>query len=241
MGDSRKRRGQHPGDEAAFHEKNLSILREASEDLAWLKTRDYADASSLKLVGDRYQLNARQRTAVARSTCSDQSLARRKEREVKSIENKVVYLDGFNLLTTIEAAFGDGVLLIGRDGCLRDMSSMHGNYRVLADTRRALDLIHDYLLTICKAAQLTWYLDQPVSNSGRLKSLIFEQLDDAETRVEVELLPDPDPVLKEKDEIVITADSGILKEESVTWFNAARSIAEHFEIETSITVDFSPK
>ena len=142
MPDTRKTRGQHPKDEQSFAEESVTSLQAAANDLAWLKTRGYADASSLKLVGDRYELNARQRTAVARSTCSDQALALRHQRQVRSAKDQPVYIDGFNLLTTIEAILGGGVILIGRDGCLRDMSSMHGNYRVLSDTDAAIESIH---------------------------------------------------------------------------------------------------
>ena len=141
MPDSLKQRGKHPRDEASFHPDLIPDLLAASRDLAWLKTRGYADRSSLKLVGDRFSLDARQRTAVARSTCSDDELDRRKQylREHSEIKGTRVYIDGFNLLTTIEAALGNGILLIGRDGCLRDMSSMHGNYRVLDDTDAAIN------------------------------------------------------------------------------------------------------
>src|SRR5688500_3971235 len=66
MSDSRKHRGPHPEDGRLFATDQLPALREATRDLSWLLSRDYASPSALKLVGDRYQLEARQRIAAAR-------------------------------------------------------------------------------------------------------------------------------------------------------------------------------
>ncbi|MEE2935698.1 MAG: DUF5616 domain-containing protein [Planctomycetota bacterium] len=34
-------------------------------------------------------------------------------------------MDGYNVLVSVEAAFGGGVILQGQDACYRDMASMH--------------------------------------------------------------------------------------------------------------------
>ena len=243
MADSQKRRGKHPRDEISFHPDQIPKLLAASSDLAWLKTRGYADPSSIKLVGDRYRLNARQRTAVARSTCSDGELHSRSERlqPLAVMKNKTVYIDGFNLLTTIEAALGNGILLIGRDGCIRDMSSMHGNYRVLSDTEAAIDLIRE-LLQLGEPERVHWLLDKPVSNSGRLKKKLEDFFS---TRgnwpTDVQLLADPDKALKKKhseQDLVVTADSGIL-DQCGSWINAARKIIEKMHPLPDMVIDFS--
>src|SRR6266404_1471952 len=44
-------------------------------------------------------------------------------------------IDGFNLILTLESALGGGVMLVGRDGCYRDMASVHGTYRRVEETR----------------------------------------------------------------------------------------------------------
>ena len=55
---------------------------------------------------------------VARSTCSDEAAERRKKRQVapESLPGASVHIDGYNVLTTIEAALSGGVLLLARDG-----------------------------------------------------------------------------------------------------------------------------
>jgi len=138
----RKRRGQHPQDQKLFGVEAIPSLVESVRDLSWLRSRGYAERSSMKIVGDRHQLTARQRTAVARCACADEAVKSRSFRRVALTEigNETLLIDGFNLLTTIEAALGGGVLVRGRDGCIRDMASMHGNYRILTDTETAIQL-----------------------------------------------------------------------------------------------------
>ena len=63
MPDRRKHRGPHPEDARLFAPEVWPLLREATADLCWLLSRGYADKSALRLVGDRYELVARQRAA----------------------------------------------------------------------------------------------------------------------------------------------------------------------------------
>jgi len=221
-------RGPHPEDARLFGPAAQGQLRRAAADLAWLLSRGYASASALKLVGDRYRLTARQRTAVSRSTCSDAELARRKSHQVdaRRLENRPLWLDGYNVLTTIEAALAGGVVLAARDGTYRDMASMHGSYRKVAETRPALELLGQATAEL-GVSDCLWYLDRPVSNSGRLKTLMAEVAAAGGWSWHVELVPDPDAVLADTDQIVATADSAIL-DRCRSWFNLARrTIAQH--------------
>src|SRR5690606_19606795 len=114
----------------------LPRLQAAVEELSWLWTRGYADVSSLKLVGDRHRLTTRQRLAVARAACSDAQRSRRQRHCVgaDALAGQDLWIDGFNVLTSVEAALAGGVILQARDETYRDMASMHGNYRRIAET-----------------------------------------------------------------------------------------------------------
>ena len=59
----------------------------------------------------------------------------------EQLPGATLWLDGYNVLTTIEAALAGGVILAARDGAYRDMASMHGSYRKVAETLPALDLL----------------------------------------------------------------------------------------------------
>ena len=173
MPDKREHRGPHPQDRELFATDQLTRLQAAAGDLCWLLSRGYAATATLKLVGDRHQLTARQRIAVARCACSDESRASRQSRQASLAEaaGRTLWLDGYNVLTTIEAALAGGVVLLARDACYRDLASMHGSYRKVAETLPALQLIGEYLNTH-GIDRTVWLLDSPVSNSGRLKGLM---------------------------------------------------------------------
>jgi hypothetical protein len=205
-----------------FAEAHHASLRSAASDYAWLLTRGYAEDSALKLVGDRYALTARQRTAVMRCSCSDQALGRRRETEqtMSGLRGRHLAIDGYNLLITLESALSGGLMLVGRDGCFRDLASMHGTYRKVAETARAVELIAEQ---VRPAAHVDFYLDRPVSNSGRLKTLIAEWLEALEVHWNIELLPNPDRQLVEHPGLVVSSDSWIL-DRCAGWINLAAQI-----------------
>jgi len=98
------------------------------------------------------------------------------------------------VLTTIEAALAGGVVLGCCDTTYRDMASMHGSYRKVAETIPALELIGRALEEL-GVAEAVWLLDRPVSNSGRLKSMIEGVAQSHHWPWRVELVQNPDPLL----------------------------------------------
>ncbi|HZW33158.1 MAG TPA: DUF434 domain-containing protein, partial [Isosphaeraceae bacterium] len=140
MPDTRSHRGPDPRDGEAFAPSSLPAVRAAVADLSWLLGRGYAPVSALKLVGDRWALTERQRMAVRRSACADEARARRAARQVaaEAVEGRDLWIDGFNVLTTLEAGLGGGVVLHCRDGTYRDLAGVHGTYRRVAETLPAL-------------------------------------------------------------------------------------------------------
>ncbi|HTI50124.1 MAG TPA: DUF434 domain-containing protein, partial [Planctomycetaceae bacterium] len=211
MPDRRKHRGPHPDDERLFSPEMLPRLRVATADLSWLLSRDYTSASALKLVGDRYDLEQRQRTAVARCACSDAAQALRQARQVSidAIRDRTLLIDGYNLLTTVEVALAGGFVLAARDNAFRDMASMHGTWRRVTETVPAIELIGRFLAE-AEIVNCHWYLDRPVSNSGRLKRILLDHSIAKNWHWEVELVDDPDRILETATMPVATADSAIL-------------------------------
>jgi hypothetical protein len=204
----------------------LPGLNAAVADFSWLLSKGFAEPSALKLVGDRYQLTARQRQAVRRAACSDAARACRQACRVAlpDLRNRSLWIDGFNVLTTIEAALGGGVIFAARDGSFRDLASVHGTYRKVEETRPAIDLIGQTLAEH-EIGPCQWLLDSPVSNSGRLKALILEAAQESGWPWTVELVFNPDPLLCETPEAVATADSAIL-DRCKAWVALSREIVE---------------
>jgi hypothetical protein len=238
MSDKRMHRGPHPADHEAFGAAAQPQLAEAIEDLAWLLTRGYAPNAATKLVGDRFALIDRQRMCLQRCACADQALASRRSRELDAarVAGRPLWVDGLNVLTTVEAALAGGVVLAGRDGCLRDMAGMHGHYKRVTETLPAIQLAGSTLERL-RPSEVVWFLDKPVSNSGRLAAWIRDAAAEHAWNWRVELVPNPDPILSDASEIVATADSMIL-DRCARWFNLAREIVMGHVPEARV-LDFS--
>lgn len=200
MPDSRSHRGPHPADARLFAPPWHPRLREGTSDLGWLLARGYADKAALKLVGDHLQLHKRQRKAVYRAACRPARAAARRAARV-SPDGRDLVVDGFNVLVATEAALSGGVLIQGADGLLRDLSSVHGSYRKVAETAKAIELL---VAALEGAGDVLWYLDRPVSNSGRIAALLRE----AGQRVDLSDTVDGD--LIRAGHAVATADGPIL-------------------------------
>ncbi len=211
--DTRRHRGAHPADADLFHTDQLPKLRVAASDLSWLLSRGYTMTSALKLVGDRHGLRERQRLAVSRSSCSEQDRQRRMAHcvSVAQIRNENVIVDGFNLLITIEAALSRGPLFVGVDKCIRDLSSVHGSYRSVEETEQAIRMIGQALENLA-ASSVTWLLDRPVSNSGRLATRIAEIALQRDWPWRVEVVFNPDATIISSIAVAITSDSSILNQ-----------------------------
>jgi hypothetical protein len=224
--DKRAHRGPHPDDTQLFAPEMWPRLQEAVVDLSWLWGRGYASVSALKIVGDRYLLDQRQRIAVGRCACSDEARDRRHRSRVEpgQLAGQTLWLDGYNVLTSVEAALAGGVILLARDGCFRDLASVHGTWRKVQETVPAIEIVGRYLAGL-GVAETTWYLDRPVSNSGRLKMLLRQAANEQGWPWTVELVPDPDKILATTDCTIASADSAIL-DQCRRWVNLARAVIE---------------
>ena len=228
MPDARRHRGAHPEDARLFALEAVPTLRRATADLCWLLDQGYSVRPALRLVGDRFALTDRQRIAIRRCSCSESQRVDRMERAVGAAElaGATIWIDGFNVLTTVEAALAGGVLLLGRDGALRDMASMHGSYRRVAETEPAIAAIAETLRAFGVGA-CRWWLDAPVSNSGRLASILRTYALEQALDWSVEVVADPDVHLRDApvEVVVATADSGLMDAASRTWQLAREVVA----------------
>jgi len=183
-------------------------------------------------------LRDRQRLAVGRCACSDDALAGRRKRCVSpdALRGQELWLDGYNVLMGLEAALGGAVVLVGRDSCCRDVLGIHGSYHKVQETLPALRFIGEMTcqwgVSACR-----WWLDQPVSNSGRLKTLILEVAAECGWNWQVDLVMNPDGVLAASHHAVATADSAIL-DQCASWVNLVRRVIND-RIPTARLVDLS--
>lgn len=223
------RRGYNEQDQRWFSCNELIRLQKASEEIEWLLNRDYRLEQVVAFVGDRYQFSARQRDALKRATCSTEQKNSRKMKELSQDElrNKCIYIDGFNLIITLEVAVSGGTLILGSDGIVRDLAGLRGTYKIIDKTEVALNLIGTFLNKF-SPKRVTFYLDAPVSNSRNLSYKILDMTRGWDFETHVELVTNPD-VLLSKQECVVTSDASIL-DQCGSYFNLNRGIIEDCEL-----------
>ena len=239
MPDKRMHRGQHPDDVKLFASGAVAMLRCAVVDFSLLLTKGYGEKASLKLVGDKFSLTARQRLAMLRGACSDEQLDGRSGRRVEfgKAAKRPLAIDGYNVLITIEAALSGGIIFKARDRSCKDLAGLHGTYRKVTETVPALELIGEFLSEIA-VTDVLWLLDSPVSNSGRLKTIIAELAQQNQWTWQIQLLANPDAELIRTDRVVASSDGPIL-DKCKAWLNLADQIIRT-KLPNANVIDLAP-
>ena len=194
-------------------------MKTASRHVCYLLNEGYDLKQATVFVGNHFLLSERQRLAIARSVASKNQLAERsrKKAELHILTGKEVWIDGFNTIITLEVLLSDSLLFRCMDETIRDLAALRGTYRLIPETAEAARMMLD-VLQEAGVSKVNILLDEPVSNSGRLKALIAEA---AENRysftLDIRILRDVDRELYGK-EYVITSDSIIL-DHCPSWVN----------------------
>ena len=109
------------------------------------------------------------------------------------------------------------------DGTVRDLAALRGTYRLIPETDGAVGMLLDALQGMrVQAAHIL--LDEPVSNSGRLKARIAELGEGVAFALDIQITKDVDRTLYGK-RCVISSDSVIL-DRCESWINLAARCAE---------------
>jgi hypothetical protein len=221
------RRGFDPEDIKWFSEKALVKLIIAQQEIQWLLDRGYKIGPVINFVGGHYQFSSRQRIALHRATSSKIQYDKRSltQLPLEAAKYGLINIDGFNLIITLEVALSGSALILGGDDVLRDLAGLRGSYRIINHTEKALELIGKSL-KLLSVPGVKFFLDTPVSNSGKLKNIILEYSTNWDIPVEVELVPNVDFILS-KTERIVTGDSVIL-DCCKSWFNLSKIIVNNF-------------
>jgi len=231
---AQRNRGKHPNDDKLFNKKWQPILKAAVVDLSYLLTKGYGITSALQLVGNRYRLNTRQQKALMRLSADRNKLAQRQAKALSPtlLKGKTIQIDGFNLLILLESALSGAYIFKCVDQTYRDISSVHGSYKRVTKSEEAIVLIGQTLANL-EVASVEWLLDAPVSNSGRLKTKLFEIATENGFSWEVRLVNNPDTELVISKEVVITSDAWIL-DGCAAWFNMGAYLIETGLLEAAV-------
>lgn len=217
------RRGYVPKDAEEFGPKAQAKMDAAAQETQFLLDRGYDVKSATTFVGNHHLLSERQRMALARMLTPKSVLEARVAKELSTSPTRM-WVDGFNIIITLEVALSGSLLLAGEDGTIRDLAGLRGTYRIVDKTLLAVQMLIDVLLDIGCDTQV--YLDQQVSNSGRLRDLIQKKAEESDLTLRAVLSREVDHVLATAQEPVVTADAIVL-DKCASWYNlGARLIRE---------------
>ena len=137
------KRGYDEKDKIWFASDELARLHKAHEEIKWLLDRDYKMESVITFVCNKYLFTLRQRDALKRATSTSEKVVYRKNKilSIDKIKEGPIYIDGFNLIITIEVALSKGTLIFCDDDNIRDIAGLRGTYKIIDKTDIALDII----------------------------------------------------------------------------------------------------
>lgn len=184
----------------------------ASRDYLYLKRRLYSTRSILEIVGNHYQLNTEERNVLYRGFVAKTDIKHRRYKVLgeKQVRGKVLKVDGYNQLITIESYRKGNFVFIASDGVVRDSASVHRSYKPSPFTEEILNKLLKNLNSL-ELERIEFYFDRPVSLSGELCKMINEIMSEYSLSGIAEAVISPDYILK-RAELVATSDSVIIDE-----------------------------
>ncbi|MDF2822211.1 MAG: hypothetical protein K0R15_2659 [Clostridiales bacterium] len=230
------RRGYFDKDEKEFQGEELLKIKIAAEELFYLLNKGYQISNTTTFIGNHYMLSQRQRLALLRSVSPYKDIIIRNNKEVvANLDGCTINIDGFNTIITLEVGLSGSLLLKCMDNTIRDLAGLRGTYRIIDKTKTAVRLILSEF-NKRKVKKINFYLDAPVSNSGRLKTLIAEIAEEFSLEVNIEVMNDVDRVLEMLPNVV-TSDAIILNK-CQSWINLNGELCKN-KIKNSWLVDLS--
>jgi hypothetical protein len=182
----------------------------ASRDYLYLKRRGYSTRSILEIVGNHFQLNTEERNVLYRGFFTKSEIKTRRNKIVGEgqIKGKVLKVDGYNQLITIESYRKGNFVFIAADGLVRDSASVHRSYKLSPFTEEILDKLLREINGLGLEG-IEFYFDRPVSFSGELCKMVNQLMLKYDLNGKAETVENPDYILK-KAKLVATSDSVII-------------------------------
>lgn len=218
-----------------MHERLATeAFRRAARDFRYLVERSYAHGSALKIVGDRYQLDSTQRSMLYRGIASSEEVSLRTGKLTHEVSGQALCIDALNVLYTVANYLYGRVLFISLDGLLRDAAEVHGAELGPSPKRgevieSAVALVVEWLSSK-RPSRVDFYVDEPVSLSGRLAERLREALRSTNLAGSAQTVRSADFPLKHvENAVVATSDSTIIDASRCPVCDVAREVlAERF-------------
>jgi len=184
---------------------------EAVKDLRYLLNRGYNRESAVRFVGDRYQLNSRQRLTLYRAVYDEKTAEAHMSKmvPVSAVRGRRIAVDGYNTLITVESLLEDKLVVSCDDGFVRDISAIHGRHKPTRTTTRALQLLLE-LLRELQPSEVLFSYDAQVSFSGELAAQTRRLFTEYGLRGEAHVVKQADVFALKHGEIVSSSDAVLI-------------------------------
>jgi hypothetical protein len=191
---------------------DADVLEYARDDLKFLLDRGYRKDSALGFVGDHHHLDARARNRLMRETYSDLEIADTESKLMgaEAVRGKILVIDGFNVLITVEAGLAGGEVFLSQDGVVRDNSMAFANYRISSETETAADAVLE-VLAENPPTLATWVFDSQVANSGRLAEQVRRRMEEIGLKGKSMTAPDADTQILKLNSLTATSDTQLIR------------------------------
>jgi hypothetical protein len=189
----------------------MNSLERAAQDARYLVDRGYPKDSAINFVSNHYCLPKDQRAVLIRVIVESALACARKAKalSLEAFREGVVFVDGYNVLITVESQMAGYPVYQCDDGFLRDTRGVYGSYKCSEFTVAAIFAIMD-LLALATPSRVEVLLDQQMSRSGvlaeKIRSIMAKRCLPGDART----APDVDHLLKTAMSIVATSDGNVI-------------------------------
>ena len=189
----------------------MNMLKRAAEDARYLVDRGYPKDSAIRFVSDHYCLPKEQRVVLIRAIVEFGRACSRKAKALplEALCERVVFVDGYNVLITVESLLAGYPIYQCDDGFLRDTRGINGSYKSSQFTVSAIFAILD-ILASAVPSRVEVLLDRQMSRSGELAEQIRCTMETCGLPGDARTAQDVDHSLKTAMAIVATSDGNVI-------------------------------
>lgn len=208
---------------------SIERIREAIIDMRYLLSRGYTRKSAAILIANRYNLTKDERAILYRAVYDEKTVKEHTKKLVPPsfINSRILAIDGFNVLITVESSLKGKVLIECDDGFIRDVSAVFGKYVISSRTLEAVNLILTYLSNFYPKKVL-FFFDSPVSRSGELASTVRRYLNNYNIKGDAQAVKQSDIAVLTHGEVVATSDCVIIERANKVLDLAGQIVRKHF-------------
>jgi len=180
-------------------------------DIRYLLDRKYPKKSAITYVSNRYGLTKDERNILTRIAC-EKDISNNRKRKIVSIEfirDKNLFIDGYNVLITVESLILGYPVFLCDDGILKDVRSLFRRYKIGFMTKEALSMI-EMITSKYTPKEIVIIFDSQISRSGDLSKMARDIFDKDNCLVFTSKDTDKEIMENSRKGIIATSDGMII-------------------------------